>query len=430
MSKIVHSVTLDSSLCKGCTSCVKHCPTEAIRVRDKKAVIIKERCVDCGNCIRICPHHAKKGVVDPFSILSNWEYTVALPAPTLYAQFKDLLDRNVLLTALKHIGFDDVFEVSAAAEIISAATSTDLTFKDMPKPLISSACPAVVRIIRVRFPSLIPHLVTYRSPMELAARWAGRLAVKKTGLPREKIGCIFISPCPAKSTSRRTPIGTHVSAVDGVVSIAELYPRLHVAMKQVDKPEQLAHSSTIGVNWALSGGESQATASQNHICADGMDNVIRILEALEDDKISNVDFVELNACVGGCVGGALTVENPFIARTQMERLMKQFAPVLPPQDSPLDDLSWDDPVEFEPVMQLDSNIVNAMDKLSRIKELEEHFNGMDCGACGAPSCRALAEDIVGGFASEDQCIFLIREKLQKLLDQMPKEKASEEENAK
>ena len=55
---------------------------------------------------------------------------------------------------------------------------------------------------------------------------------------------------------------------------------------------------------------------------------------------------------------------------------------------------------------------------------------MDCGACGAPSCRALAEDIVGGFASEDQCIFLIREKLQKLLDQMPKEKASEEENAK
>ena len=251
MSKIVHSVTLDSSLCKGCTSCVKHCPTEAIRVRDKKAVIIKERCVDCGNCIRICPHHAKKGVVDPFSILSNWEYTVALPAPTLYAQFKDLLDRNVLLTALKHIGFDDVFEVSAAAEIISAATSTDLTFKDMPKPLISSACPAVVRIIRVRFPSLIPHLVTYRSPMELAARWAGRLAVKKTGLPREKIGCIFISPCPAKSTSRRTPIGTHVSAVDGVVSIAELYPRLHVAMKQVDKPEQLAHSSTNGVNWAL-----------------------------------------------------------------------------------------------------------------------------------------------------------------------------------
>ena len=68
----------------------------------------------------------------------------------------------------------------------------------------------------------------------------------------------------------------------------------------------------------------------------------------------------------------------------MERLMKQFAPVLPPQDIPLDDLSWDDPVEFEPVMQLDSNIVNAMDKLSRIKELEEHFNGMDCGACGAP----------------------------------------------
>ena len=56
-----------------------------------------------------------------------------------------------------------------------------------------------------------------------------------------------------------------------------------------------------------------------------------------------------------------------------------------------------------------------------------HISGMDCGACGAPSCRALAEDIVGGWASEDQCIFLIREKLQHLLDQIPPEKRTGEE---
>ena len=107
-----HSVTLDKDKCRGCTNCIKRCPTEAIRVRGGKAKIIKGRCIDCGECIRVCPYHAKRAVTDDFEELKNYKYNIALPAPSLYGQFSDISDINVILTGLLKIGFDDVFELS------------------------------------------------------------------------------------------------------------------------------------------------------------------------------------------------------------------------------------------------------------------------------------------------------------------------------
>ena len=159
-----------SDKCVGCTNCIKRCPTEAIRVREGKAQIISERCIDCGECIRVCPHHAKKAQHDPFELLKDFTYTVALPAPALYGQFNHLDDIDIVLTGLKAIGFDDVFEVSRGAEIISDATRQLLEDGKLKKPVISSACPAVVRLIRVRFPDLCDHVLPLKAPMEVAAR--------------------------------------------------------------------------------------------------------------------------------------------------------------------------------------------------------------------------------------------------------------------
>ena len=83
MDRFFHAVTLDKDLCVGCTNCIKRCPTQAIRVRGGKAQIISERCIDCGECVRVCPHHAKKARHDELSMLDNYRYTVALPAPAL-----------------------------------------------------------------------------------------------------------------------------------------------------------------------------------------------------------------------------------------------------------------------------------------------------------------------------------------------------------
>jgi hypothetical protein len=355
--------------------------------------------------------------MDPLTVLSNFEYTIALPAPTLYAQFRKVRDRNIILTALKRIGFSDTFEVSSAAEAVSAATREELRNGKIQRPIISTACPTVVRIITARFPSLIDNLLPYRAPMELAARWAKQNAMKKTGLSEDKIGCVFISPCPAKATSMKNPLGDAKSYVDAVVSIAEVYPKLQNAIKQIGEPEKLARSGPIGIGWAMSGGECKGADSLEHLAADGMENVIRILEALEDEKLSRVDFVELNACVGGCVGGVLTVENPFIAKARLDKMIRASQSEPLPDDLPENEIQWDDRVEYDPIFQLDTDVFAAMQKMSQVEAIEKLFPGMDCGACGAPSCHALAEDIVMGKATQDQCIFLIQEKLKKLLDE-------------
>ena len=189
------SVYLLENQCKGCTNCIKHCPTQAIRVRNGKAVITTDQCIDCGECIRICPHHAKKAKRGFIDAINNYQYSVALPAPSLYAQVNHLDDVNILLTALKEMGFDDVYEVSAAAEIVSEESRKYVESHREQWPLISTACPTIVRLIQMRFPNLMDHLLPFITPAELAAGQARQRAMERTGLPADQIGIFFLSPC-------------------------------------------------------------------------------------------------------------------------------------------------------------------------------------------------------------------------------------------
>ena len=416
MDKFYHSVRLEAALCKGCINCIKRCPTQAIRVRDGKAQINGTFCIDCGECIRICPHHAKIATYDKLEVMRQYEYTVALPAPSLYSQFNNLEDVNIVLNALKLMGFDDVFEVSGAAEIVSEATRQYISAHQDQVPIISTACPSVVRLIRVRFPNLIPHLLPLNPPVEVAAGLAAEKALQESGLPREKIGIFFISPCPSKVTYVKAPLGTEKSEVDHVLAIKEVYPQLLSHMKAVgEDPQELHISGKIGISWGRSGGEASGLFSENYLAADGIENVIRVLEDLEDEKFDNLQFVELNACNGGCVGGVLTVENPYVAEVKLKRLRK-YMPVARShmEENTKEYVPWTTGVEFEPVFRLGDNMMESFSRLERVERLCKRLPGLDCGSCGAPTCKALAEDIVRGEASERDCVYYLRDNLHKL----------------
>ena len=419
----VHSVTLNRELCKGCINCIKRCPTEAIRVRDGKAAIISERCVDCGECIRICPHHAKRAVSDPLDVLKQYKYKIALPPPSLYAQFNNLDEPDVVLAGLLRLGFDNVFEVSRAAELVSEATRRFLQTSDMPRPIISSACPAVTRLICVRFPQLMDHILPLIAPIELAARLAKDEAVKKTGLAREQIGCIFLTPCPAKVSAIRSPMGSKHSDVDAAVAVKDVYPPLLSAMKQVGQVEYLSLSGRIGLGWGESGGEAAALmTTERYLAADGIENVIRVLSDLEDEKYHDLDFVELNACSGGCVGGVLQVENPYIAKAKMKHLRR----TMPVSLNHLTEASaglvhWDKALAYNPVMELGATNSERFARYARMEELTAALPGLDCGSCGAPTCEALAEDIVRGTARLDDCTVLMRRRMEAVLRALGKD---------
>lgn len=421
MKTYFHSVTLDEEKCRGCTNCIKRCPTEAIRVRKSKARITDERCIDCGECIRVCPYHAKKAITDPFDAIYSYKYKIAIPAPTLYGQFRPEFSRGRILEAMKLIGFDDVFEVARAAEYVTAATKKLLSEGKLKKPIISSACPAAVRLIQVRFPNLIDNLLKLESPMEVAAKMVKEKTSKIMGIPAEDIGVFFITPCAAKATSVKAPYERERSFVNGVISIKDIYLKLLSAIERTSENGITPLAGFEGIRWASSGGEGLALGTEKFLAVDGIHNVITILEAIENDKLDGVEFIEALACTGGCLGGPLTVENLYVAKTRLKKHIDEAKEAshaaVPPEDQG-DDLIWTGSIEHTPVMKLDEDFSKAMKKLEELERINDELPGLDCGACGAPSCRALSEDIVRGIANETDCIFKLRERVRDLAAQM------------
>ncbi len=421
MQKYFHSVELDADKCCGCTNCLKRCPTEAIRVHDGKATILSERCIDCGECIRICPHRAKRAHSTQLKEIEKFKVKVAVPAPALFGQFSNLDDIDIVLNGLRAIGFDFILEVSRAAELVSEATRKLIREGKLnKKPIISSACPAVVRLIKIRFPDLCDNVMPLLAPMEVAARLAREEVKKQTGLSDDDIGVFFITPCAAKVTEISSPTTGEKSACNGAIAISKIYPQLTHAMEHLKGLEPIANSGLIGVGWATSGGESAAMLGDKYLAADGIENVIRVLEGLEDDKIRDVDFVELNACSGGCVGGVLTVENPYVAQARIQNLRKYLPVSLNHiETDDLDDFMWKGQLEYNgDGFKLDEDIFKAMDKMEQMEKICKDLPGLDCGSCGAPTCRAMAEDIVKGIAKQTDCIHKLKQHIQNVYDQL------------
>ncbi|MBI9102046.1 MAG: 4Fe-4S binding protein [Spirochaetales bacterium] len=419
-----HSVKLARDKCKGCTTCITTCPTEAIRVRNGKAVIIEERCIDCGACIRICPSHAKEAISDALEDIKKYDYKVAVPAPTLYGQFNMKISIDKILTGLLALGFDEVFEAADAAEVVAAKTRQCLAEKNGDLPLISSSCPAIVRLIQLKYPGLLDQIIRVESPMETAAR-----IVKEELHPDKKsIGVFFISPCAAKVTAVRNPMGCKHSSVDGVIPIKDIYLPLMNAISEVETMEHLGKASFRGISWAVSEGEGDNVGCHDIVAVDGIDQVAKVFEEIENRRFRNVDFIEAMACPGGCVGGPLTVENPYIAKARIRKKAQEAtdkeanenqnkAIASPGEFIPREthvNMEWQEEVKPKQIMKLDEDFRKAVIKMEEMEAIEKSLPGLDCGSCGAPTCKALSEDIVRGYAVKNDCIFILKEEIQTL----------------
>ncbi len=424
MNTYKHSVSLEVEKCKGCTTCLRHCPTEAIRIREGKAVINPDRCIDCGECIRVCPNKAKKAIYRKFESITGYKWKIALPAPTLYGQFENLEDIDYVLQGLLDMGFDDVYEVSRAAELVSAYTRRYLKRTDIKKPVISSACPVVVRLISLRFPSLCDKIMPILPPMEIAGMLAREKAREEHPELKDEDICIcFISPCPAKVSYVNNGFAGRKSNVDVVISISDVYFSLLGVMKKEKTPIPVSRSGMIGISWAATGGESSAIFNDKYLAADGIDNVIRVLDQIEDGNIPELEFIELNACNGGCVGGTMSMENPYIAKARLQTL-RRYLPVSQNwlYNSGNEDDTWipdeyffKELPTYQPINRLSGNMSESFKMMADIEKIVERLPDIDCGSCGAPSCHAFAEDIVLGEATENDCIFRMREQIQSLL---------------
>ena len=102
------------------------------------------------------------------------------------------------------------------------------------------------------------------------------------------------------------------------------------------------------------------------------------------------------------------MQNPFIAKARLRSLRKGL-PVSrnTPEDSkgqyiPASYL-FDELPEYAPIARLSDNLAESMRMMADIGKLKDTLPGIDCGACGAPTCRAFAEDVIRGRAETASC---------------------------
>lgn len=402
------SIVFDNDKCVGCTNCMKKCPTQAIRVRNGKASINYERCIACGNCVRSCPHYAIHTVCDDYSALSAYKFNVALVPSCLFAQFPHIDTPELTLNAMKNIGFDHVYEVARASDLLSMVKREEFIMGEVKKPAISVVCPACVELILTRYHVLKDNLLDHLPPLELAAKQARAEAREISGLPDNEIGVFYVSPCPAKVQSIKNDFYSDNHLLSGAVSVSETCKRLHKVKPEDVKMTLPLTASNMGVSWSASGGEAASFPNNRQLAADGIENVISILRELEDGKLADIDFIELHACHSGCVGGVLNVTNTFVAKSKLHTLRRTAllnkTNTVDKLDKPMSYYKMNKKWQTKDVYKLDADMGKAMEKMQKVEEILSLLPHLDCGVCGSPSCRAFAEDVVQKQVDFSRCV--------------------------
>lgn len=413
------SVRLDPERCVGCAACMRVCPTEAIRIRNGKARIKPQLCIDCGECVRVCEHQAGVILADPISAIEAYDYKIAVPEPSIYGQFIPAVLPNDILCGILELGFDEVFDAALATERASFLLREYLDRYHGPKPVMTSFCPVVLRLIQLRFPDLVDLVIPIDSTLELAVKALKKERAAQLGISINRIGAFYLAGCPARITTIHHPYTGGKTHMDGAISVGEIYRDLMFAIRRRQRsgqqPPQLHRSSALGLRWGTLWGEVEALGIENAIAVSDMKHLVRIMEEIDNHTLTDIEFIECRACYAGCAGGPLMVDNPYRGRSKIQRLCRMF-----PQPSYTDE-KWarENFERFRPHLDrrmkplslegLDHDPSRAIEKMAQKAKILESLPGIDCGSCGAPNCRALADDIVRGEATIMYCIFKLRD---------------------
>ncbi len=421
MGELKHGFRIDADKCRGRMRCMRTCPTRAIRVKNGKAQLLPELCIDCGSCLISCPSGAIGATTLSFAELDRFQFKVAVASPALFAQFGAGDTPEAVGQALLDIGFDAVWEYSVDIELIDRAIAAFVKSWPGPFPLISNSCPVVVRLIQVAYPTMIEHLIPIEAPREIAGRELKRRYSQELGIAPDAIGAIYITPCQAKTISILQPAEEEKSYLDGAVGISQIYNDVLTRLRAGTKPDgngskKFSFAGEL-FHWGAGEGEFPNLSREHYLPLTGLTDIIKVFDDLEKGKLRNVEFLECHACQGGCVGGNLTVENLYVARSKNLRLVasmpnniKKFEEEVRRRFA-VEDFS----LRRSPKpRKIEGESVDLRERVLRKKkadDLHKALPQLNCGLCGAPTCKSHAEDVAAGRAGIADCVFLSPERL-------------------
>lgn len=418
-------VCFDKNLCVGCVSCIKSCPTKAIRYQGNGVIQMVDQCIGCGECIRECQTGAISTVTPKLADLATDQISVALVSPVLYSQYPGVMPKDVLL-GLRQMGFKHTVDMSYFLEMFQYATEEFIqrnrADQKAPWPLISPVCPVVVRLITFRFPDLLPHVLPVVRPVVLMAREVKKRITREYGVEESALTLYYINPCPTKNDRAGGNNVQNDSSREIAIGINDIYTELLQQIEKIREADQIPFSQERfefescgtgnGPLWALSGGEVSDMDIDRSLPVSGLKETIAYLEKIELGLFRDIEYIELRACPEGCLGGALTAIDKYLAKSAVQKMVKvlglgrrlsrehihrQYEKGLFLTET-----------SSERLIQLFGTRRDPfnLEALQKVDRLLERIQGYDCAACGAPDCKRFAEDVVRGVASLEDCLIL------------------------
>ena len=329
-------------------------------------------CTNCGQCIEACPTgalHEKETINDVWIKLKDPDsYVVVQTAPAvrvaLGEEFGMPIGTNVtgkMVTALKRLGFNKVFDTNTGADITIMEEAYELIERLKTNdnlPMITSCSPGWIKYIEMNYPELLPHLSTCKSPHQMFGALIKTYFAKKENIDPKKFYVVSVMPCIAKKYERQRPEMKNdgLFDVDNVITTRELSRMIKQANIEFTTLEDSSFDNPMGeatgaaAIFGTTGGVMEAAlrTAQDALtgkCMDKIDfeevrgekeikkatvnidgNDLKVVAAsglknarkiLEEIKSGNADyqFVEIMACPGGCVmGGGQPIKSSKIRR--------------------------------------------------------------------------------------------------------------------
>ena len=348
---------IDQSKCIKCGRCKAACPYDAISHKVRpcaqacgisaissdefgRAHIDNDKCVACGQCMSACPFGAiadKSQIFQLIQAIKQGDRIIAAVAPAIAGQFGPKATLGKIKTALKGLGFADVYEVAEGADMGCIAEAHhyvhEVATGHLPF-LFTSCCPAWAVLTKKHFPDLAPEVSQELTPMVATAR-----KIKEND---EKARVVFIGPCAAKKleASRKTMR----SFVDFVLTFEELggmFAAKNIDPAACEDSDLNTEASGAGRGYAVAGGVAGAIEKCVHAYYPDTQVSIQHVEGLEDcRKILllakmgklNGSLIEGMGCPGGCVAGAGTNIPVGKAAAQVKKTVETSSKQIPPKE--------------------------------------------------------------------------------------------------
>ncbi len=368
-------VSVDGARCRSCMRCIFACPTTALRVRAGGPGIRNALCIGCTACMTACERsvYGLPGAEAPSREIPAGSVLVV---PRGFLSGFPVTDSPLRVTgALREIGFAEVrlrdeweqaLRVSARARSLSGSA---------PRPFIPPFCPAVVSLVESRFPSLIPNLGPWLSPVEAAGE----------EFPLRPVA--IVASCPAQMSLSRGVSLTGRLTVVSPAWLSELVRPLLASGRSFAETTDAADAPA----W-----RTDAAAVPGELAVTGIRHVLAVLAEAEAGALGDVSLLDLTLCETGCSGSPLLCADPYLSLHRWERGGRIPAGGRPEAAA----VPRRRPSAPRPGVRLDPDMGTAIAKLALIDTMTRSLPGRDCGACGAPTCAAFAEDVVMGRAVE------------------------------